>query len=808
MIYYSCDYHYFPNVEYDKNNMPKLYMKKNLPFYKIKNKADCSIMHLVNYSLFLLDAGENQKKASAFDFLRLILRSQITDIKSEFYGIWLYDISDRTDDFIAPDYLVQANITLILMEIYFKFSDTLPEDIKSGIKNSCCIAAFVNTQHSYKIDSPCIINDILSLFVIGEEFDKNEFIDFAVAKFQQFIYYSLYNNAIMEYNYPERTINFLDAIKYFKNFIYNEYFSQNIESIENLLYECFYSHFNPKNLQWTGPMSSCEFEFLPEKYLLRIQKITNTQNLNELKIPINYVSISPGFGNNFTQKLLTNGFSYPHWKCATVASMYNTQNYSLGSFNRDDLWEFRRPLIAYFGNSEHPFCFRPRCLLNGHDFSSATLHTVQDKGNILGHVTFATNRGNTHINNDYSKTYDMEDLRLRFQLTGKISDVKTSYYNNEFSFSYDNFSAFISINYAKFDCNTISYQLNTFRNELFFDVVLYSDNKTKLNLSELDEAIISFQFTVSEDKISDFPVHTIKKDDILISEQKTAETTLKLETPLKPDRIEYTTQFDRQYINNTRIEEHARLNRILSKHYQFITNNNSSLASILPENFKGRKTYIVKIDNLRNVSIEDMYEQVADILNFFNNLSITVAKRYAVQIITNIFNAAKKKDIRFNKLIETKYYNIFNEINYISKIEKLKSLVLNIVHSLQEDYANFIADRKSTRKLNKIAAVLDIIQNEYSNPNLSLQYLANKIGVSQAHLSREFHKTMEKSYVDYILEIRIEHAKTLLKKGMSLSTVISKCGYTCDLTFNSAFKRYTGTTVNKFIIAINEYDKT
>ncbi|MHC4569541.1 MAG: hypothetical protein ACYTE3_27765, partial [Planctomycetota bacterium] len=96
------------------------------------------------------------------------------------------------------------------------------------------------------------------------------------------------------------------------------------------------------------------------------------------------------------------------------------------SVNIGDLWNQRRPLLAYWKTDDGVVAMRLRCLHDDYDYSSASIFTVQDKGDILGAVVFATDRGDTHISLDRIKnaTIKAKDLRLRLEFEGATENLK------------------------------------------------------------------------------------------------------------------------------------------------------------------------------------------------------------------------------------------------------------------------------------------------------------------------------------------------------------------------------------------------
>jgi len=182
-------------------------------------------------------------------------------------------------------------------------------------------------------------------------------------------------------------------------------------------------------------------------------------------------------------------------------------------------------------------------------------------------------------------------------------------------------------------------------------------------------------------------------------------------------------------------------------------------------------------------------------LNTLDNFSVNIAQRYSIHILIKIFNAAKKSNVQFENLIEKKYSQVYNKISYSSKTVQMKKILTETTAKLVSDYNKFQANSK---KSDNIAKIIKKINDEYKNPNLSLNLIADEIGLSEAHLSREFHKIMGQSYTAYLLKVRIEKAKALLSEGINVNDVMKQCGYVNFHTFNAAFKRHTGTTARKY----------
>lgn len=166
----------------------------------------------------------------------------------------------------------------------------------------------------------------------------------------------------------------------------------------------------------------------------------------------------------------------------------------------------------------------------------------------------------------------------------------------------------------------------------------------------------------------------------------------------------------------------------------------------------------------------------------FNNDSLEINFSY---IKTN-----EKMFINIIKLftdIENSIINIENE----SRLLKYISLLMNI-HN--KNYQKEKIGSLNTEKINKIKRYLD---ENYLN-NIMLSDLGNVADISKYHLIRQFEKQYGLSPHRYITNLRINHAKKLLKSNNDFANVALESGFYDQSHFTKYFKEYTGVTPMKY----------
>lgn len=94
------------------------------------------------------------------------------------------------------------------------------------------------------------------------------------------------------------------------------------------------------------------------------------------------------------------------------------------------------------------------------------------------------------------------------------------------------------------------------------------------------------------------------------------------------------------------------------------------------------------------------------------------------------------------------------------------------------------------------------IEKNYLDSNLSLESVADSLGLNKTYLSRIINAELNKSFTDYVNELRVEEAKIYLEnpdfQKYTLVSIGLEAGFNSKSTFNSTFKRLTGQTPSEY----------
>jgi len=139
----------------------------------------------------------------------------------------------------------------------------------------------------------------------------------------------------------------------------------------------------------------------------------------------------------------------------------------------------------------------------------------------------------------------------------------------------------------------------------------------------------------------------------------------------------------------------------------------------------------------------------------------------------------------------------------------LKPFSRNELNQILERVREFLDSREKGEEkpetvieISTIEKVRQYLQKNYTDSTINLTGVAQMFGFSPSYLSRKFKSETGKSFVDFLTERRIEHAKELALGGALLYSVAASVGIPDPNYFGRCFKRYTGTTYSDYVASV------
>lgn len=203
----------------------------------------------------------------------------------------------------------------------------------------------------------------------------------------------------------------------------------------------------------------------------------------------------------------------------------------------------------------------------------------------------------------------------------------------------------------------------------------------------------------------------------------------------------------------------------------------------------------VKLGNIDDVKedLEKLFNTIFKMSYSDIVISITKFGINSQKVINNIYQLGK----------ENAYIDIRGFTNNISDYETIEE-VKRYFFELFTNVINQQKEKKANRKNDVIENVKKYIRDNYTDPLLSLEVIANEMRFSTNYLRTLFKDVEGKSISNYINEIRFEKAKELIETTeLTAIEISSKIGFSNCNYFYTAFKKHYGLSPNQYRNNVN-----
>jgi AraC-like DNA-binding protein len=154
-------------------------------------------------------------------------------------------------------------------------------------------------------------------------------------------------------------------------------------------------------------------------------------------------------------------------------------------------------------------------------------------------------------------------------------------------------------------------------------------------------------------------------------------------------------------------------------------------------------------------------------------------------------------DIKNNRIVQ-----FTEDIDHIHLIPQDKETLEDIYFSLLSVCSQICEGQKPAKMERNemiLESIKELIEQRYSDLNLSQQSIASNVKLSSAYIGTLFKDSFKISITEYINEVRLKHVKDLLEKdNYTVLEIMEKCGYSNPSYFFRLFKGKYGSTPKEY----------
>ena len=149
--------------------------------------------------------------------------------------------------------------------------------------------------------------------------------------------------------------------------------------------------------------------------------------------------------------------------------------------------------------------------------------------------------------------------------------------------------------------------------------------------------------------------------------------------------------------------------------------------------------------------------------------------------------------------IADEIYTAKSDRRELSSVPTVRSLVLSLLSELCRSHiVPNHSEKRSTASSERVKAIMIYMRTHFAE-KITLDAIAEHIGVSKYHLSREFRRLTGTTIFYSLNAIRCREARHMLAGGATVSEASSACGFENLSYFSRTFKKYTGKLPSAYI---------
>lgn len=468
--------------------------------------------------VYLLE--DSQRMPLAEKSILALLQIQDLDQNSKTYGLWPYLLEENLQQMMTPDFNWANFVSNQLVYVLKKRSNYLSAEMQKRLIESLIAAAECTKRRNVAPDYTNVsFMSIVTLACAGEIGDMPQLLNIAKQRLQKACSYNRYSGNFSEYNSPVYSLVSIEELTRLKFLIDDADCKCCADDLLQLAWESLLKHYDRIRYQLCPPHSRAYCDFILNRDLETMIYVATDGKYGDpgdgmstffklpLKLPAEletYLSEPPK--DNYIEEIFYHQNTIrdaeeemviiPDMDCPDLkAYSYISKRYSMGAFEKTDLWAQRRTDMIYWGNAADLKAIRFRCIATDTDYCSAMAYSAMFQNGILSTAGFAVDHGAFHYLLDHDKNGILKTQKLFFcfDIMGKEIEIRQK--QNQFIVYDEGTSIFIHIVKAVFDDQDMMCAINHQKNRI--EVICYEDGR-EVDFNHIGQCYMVFTMSVDE----------------------------------------------------------------------------------------------------------------------------------------------------------------------------------------------------------------------------------------------------------------------------------------------------------------------
>lgn len=556
---------------FDKNEC-MIMSKQNKGYHSsLENNIVHIVSHSIDYAAALLYSDRPENRDTAIKIVNKILSLQDTNKTSPTYGIWPYFLEEPLDKMKSPDWNWADFIGKVLIQLLIDHKTCFPNEMIKRIETAVYYASESIMIRNIGPDYTNI--NLMGAFVTvkaGELLNNDVFISYGKARLKKELEFVTANGGFSEYNSPTYSILAIEEIGRMLKYFSDSECLHMAHELNDIEWRCIANHYHSPTKQLSAPHSRC-YANISDKNLVSFIHIGTEMKLNlidnsELSVGLLWnkivIKCPDKYYKYFEPLSEPRLFREKFYKGIDIisedeirvlvekgthqleATTYMNQYFSLGSFAKYDLWNQRRPLMAYWGTPEECSYLKLRCMHDDQDYCSAMLSTSQMHNHVVGGVYFVKDHGDYHFILDPLKDgkINAKKLSLKFEIGGFIDDINIPTditLGKAFDIKTDQVDIRINLMFCSFGNEDVKIVTGKDNSTCWVEIIIYQGEEKIFDFNQLSSTAFVFGLSIFDRKICiedtcEYKYELDNSSKVIKAELYGAKEPTQIEIPLNP----------------------------------------------------------------------------------------------------------------------------------------------------------------------------------------------------------------------------------------------------------------------------------
>ncbi len=204
------------------------------------------------------------------------------------------------------------------------------------------------------------------------------------------------------------------------------------------------------------------------------------------------------------------------------------------------------------------------------------------------------------------------------------------------------------------------------------------------------------------------------------------------------------------------------------------------------------------LNSVKTGDIRNCTRLLDEYFNDIKDSNCVVSAQYMYCLFYNFIGVIIKacSDMRID--FEVIFHQTAEQVLDLGRYRNAKQM-MDDVYRAYLTTCEYVQSNKTSRNRALKEHFQSYLENNYTDPGISLEQTAGTLGYSSSYLSRFIKQEFGMGFGELLNQIRLNHAKRLLSSDlMSVGAIAEEVGYTSINSFIRAFKRREGSTPNQY----------